>query len=43
VILAAPDSEHARTFMDIASQVALKVAGKVLSQPRKSPRLAVIR
>ncbi|HUH02979.1 MAG TPA: iron-sulfur cluster carrier protein ApbC [Kofleriaceae bacterium] len=43
VILAAPDSEHARTFMDIASQVALRVAARVLAQPRKSPRLAVIR
>jgi ATP-binding protein involved in chromosome partitioning len=43
VIQAAPDSDNARTFMDIASRVGLGIAKKVLSQPKKSPRLAVIR
>ncbi len=43
VVVAAPDSENAQTFMSIASQAALKVASNVLSKPKKSPRLAVIR
>ncbi len=43
MIEAAPDSENARRFMDIASQVSLVIAKRVLSQPRRSPRLAVIR
>lgn len=43
VILASPDSTHAQNFMDIASQAALRIARRVLSQPKKSPRLAVIR
>ncbi len=43
VIVAAPDSENARRFMDIATAAALKVAGAVLSKPKRSPRLAVIK
>lgn len=43
IVAALPDSEHARTFMDIASQAALKIAAGILSRPRRSPRLAVIR
>lgn len=43
IIEAAPDSEHAQAFLDIASKVALDVARRVLSKPRRSPRLAVIR
>jgi ATP-binding protein involved in chromosome partitioning len=43
IVLALPDSDHARNFMNIASQVALKVASNILRQPRRSPRLAVIR
>ncbi len=43
VVIASPDSENAQTFMDIASKAALKVAANVLSKPKKSPRLAVIR
>jgi ATP-binding protein involved in chromosome partitioning len=43
VVIAAPDSENAARFMAIASQAALKVAGNVLSKPKRSPRLAVIK
>lgn len=43
VIIAAPDSEHAQIFMDIASTMALKVAGDILAKPKRTPRLAVIR
>jgi ATP-binding protein involved in chromosome partitioning len=43
IVAASPDSEHSRTFMDIASRVAVTIARRVLSQPRRSPRLAVIR
>jgi ATP-binding protein involved in chromosome partitioning len=43
VVVSAPDSEHATRFLDIASRAALKIADRVLSQPKRSPRLAVIR
>jgi ATP-binding protein involved in chromosome partitioning len=43
IVVALPDSDHARTFMDIASRVALKIAGAILSRPKRSSRLAVIR
>jgi ATP-binding protein involved in chromosome partitioning len=43
VVVAAPDSENARRFMDIATAAALKVAAGVLSKPKRSPRLAVIK
>lgn len=43
IMASLPDSEHARTFMDIASKAALRVADRILSQPKRSPRLAVIR
>jgi ATP-binding protein involved in chromosome partitioning len=43
IIVSAPDSEHAGRFLDMASKVALEIAGKVLAQPRRSPRLAIIR
>jgi len=43
VVIASPDSENAQTFMSIASKTALKVAANVLSKPKKSPRLSVIR
>jgi ATP-binding protein involved in chromosome partitioning len=43
IVAALPDSEHARTFMDIASKTALKIAGAILSKPKRTPRLAVIR
>lgn len=43
IVASLPDSENARTFMDIASRAALKVAAGILSKPKKTPRLAVIR
>ena len=43
IVVASPDSENANRFMNIASAVALKVAGNVLSKPKRSPRLAVIK
>jgi ATP-binding protein involved in chromosome partitioning len=43
IVVSAPDSEHATRFLEMASKVALGIAGKVLAQPRRSSRLAVIR
>ena len=43
VILAAPDSENAARFMTLAEKTALKIAANVLSKPKRSPRLAVIK
>ncbi len=43
IIASSPDSEHAHRFMDIASKTALKIAAGVLSKPKRSPRLAVIK
>jgi len=43
IIASSPDSENALRFMDIASKAALKIAGNVLSKPKRSPRLAVIK
>ena len=43
IVIASPDSENAQRFMDIASRAALKIAGNVLSKPKRSPRLAVIK
>jgi ATP-binding protein involved in chromosome partitioning len=43
IVMASPDSENAQRFMDLASKAALKVAGNVLSKPKRSPRLAVIK
>jgi ATP-binding protein involved in chromosome partitioning len=43
IVASAPDSEHATRFLDIASRVALKIADRVLSQPKRSPRLSIIR
>ncbi len=43
VMVASPDSENARRFLDIATRTALKVAANVLSKPKRTPRLAVIR
>jgi ATP-binding protein involved in chromosome partitioning len=43
VIIASPDSENAQRFMDIASKAALAVAKNVLSKPKRSPRLSVIK
>ena len=43
IVIASPDSDNAQRFMDIASRTALKIAGNVLSKPKRSPRLAVIK
>ncbi|HKE16227.1 MAG TPA: Mrp/NBP35 family ATP-binding protein [Kofleriaceae bacterium] len=43
VVASAPDSEHATRFLEIASRAALRIADRVLSQPKRSPRLAIIR
>jgi ATP-binding protein involved in chromosome partitioning len=43
IVEAMPDSVHAQTFMDIASKAALRIAANILSKPRRTPRLAVIR
>ncbi len=43
VVVSAPDSEHATRFHEIASKAALKIADKVLSQPKRSSRLSIIR
>ncbi len=43
IVVSSPDSEHARLFLEIASQTALRIADRVLSAPKRSSRLAVIR
>ncbi|MGE0546766.1 MAG: iron-sulfur cluster carrier protein ApbC [Kofleriaceae bacterium] len=43
IVIASPDSENAHRFMDVASKAALKIASNVLSKPKRSPRLAVIK
>jgi ATP-binding protein involved in chromosome partitioning len=43
VIVASPDSENANRFMDIATKAAVAIAKAVLSKPKRSPRLAVIK
>jgi ATP-binding protein involved in chromosome partitioning len=43
VVIASPDSDNAQRFMDLASKTALKIASNVLSKPKRSPRLAVIK
>jgi ATP-binding protein involved in chromosome partitioning len=43
IVIASQDSENAQRFMDLASRTALKIASNVLSKPKRSPRLAVIK
>ncbi|HWO21816.1 MAG TPA: iron-sulfur cluster carrier protein ApbC [Kofleriaceae bacterium] len=43
IVVASPDSENANRFMSIASAAAIKVAANVLSKPKRSPRLAIIK
>lgn len=43
VVLASPESENAQRFMDLASRAALEIAKNVLSKPKRTPRLAVIK
>jgi len=43
IVIASPDSENANRFMQLATKAAMKVAANVLSRPKRSPRLAVIK
>jgi ATP-binding protein involved in chromosome partitioning len=43
IVASSPDSEHTLRFMDIATKAAIKIASNVLSKPKRSPRLAVIK
>lgn len=43
IVIASPDSDNAQRFMQLATKAALKVAANVLSKPKRSPRLAVIK
>jgi ATP-binding protein involved in chromosome partitioning len=43
ITIASPDSDNAQRFMQLATKAAIKVAGNVLSKPKRSPRLAVIK
>jgi len=43
VMVASPDSAQAQAFLDIASRAALAIAARVLAQPKRSPRLAIIK
>ncbi|MDX2090779.1 MAG: Mrp/NBP35 family ATP-binding protein [Kofleriaceae bacterium] len=43
IVQASPDSDNALRFMDLATKAAMKIAGSVLSKPKRSPRLAVIK
>jgi len=43
VVAASPDSENANRFMQLATAAALEIARGVLSKPKRSPRLSVIK
>ena len=43
VVVAAPDSEHAKIFLELAAKVAGKLAAQVLSGPRRAASLVTIR
>jgi len=43
IVAASPDSDNAQRFVELATKVALEVARGVLSKPKRSPRLAVIK
>jgi ATP-binding protein involved in chromosome partitioning len=43
IVVSAPDSENSRRFADLAQKTALAIAAGVLSKPKRSPRLAVIK
>lgn len=42
IVVSAPESEHAKRFSEITSKAALELAARVLSQPKRVKRLAVI-
>ncbi|HUJ58549.1 MAG TPA: Mrp/NBP35 family ATP-binding protein, partial [Kofleriaceae bacterium] len=43
IVVASPDSENAQRFMDLATRAALEIAKNVLSRPKRTPRLPVIK
>ncbi|MBA2538421.1 MAG: iron-sulfur cluster carrier protein ApbC [Deltaproteobacteria bacterium] len=43
ITIASPDSDNAQRFMQLATKVGIKVALSVLSKPKRTPRLAVIK
>jgi ATP-binding protein involved in chromosome partitioning len=43
IVIASPDSDNAQRFMQLASKTAIKVAANILSKPKRTPRLAVIK
>ena len=43
VVVASPDSENANRFMQLATSAALEVARGVLSKPKRTPRLPIIK
>ncbi|HLL22410.1 MAG TPA: Mrp/NBP35 family ATP-binding protein, partial [Kofleriaceae bacterium] len=43
IVHASPDSENANLFMQLATTAALKLASNILSKPKRTPRLAVIK
>ena len=43
VIAASPDSENAHRFMQLATNAALEIARAVLSKPKRTPRLPIIK
>lgn len=42
IVASDPKSEHSVRFKEIASRAALEIAGRILAQPKRSKRLAVI-
>ena len=42
-MISSPDSENAQRFMDLATATAIEIARGVLSKPKRSPRLAIIK
>ena len=43
IVVASPDSENAERFMKLATSAAMKLAANVLSKPKRTPRLPVIK
>lgn len=43
IVLASPDSENAERFLTLATSAAIKVAKNILSKPKRTPRLPVIK
>src|SRR6476619_3431425 len=43
IVIASPDSEIAQRFMTIATDATIKLAKNVLSKPKRTPRLAIIK